>query len=332
VAIARALPRLRIARIAVALSTVIVSLLVIVVPATPAQAKPSVSDIQKQIDAANNKLEPIIEDYDQVHSLLQADQAKAAALETKLQPLQLQVTVATSALAPMATEAYKNGPGSTLSLMLNSDSTASLLDQMGIVDEIAHERQRRIAAVVATRDKYAAAKRKLDTTLSSLAAKNADLSAKKQTIEKQVNALQVLRRKVYSDTGPIGTLRPVPCPVTYIGGAAGVAARAACSKIGKPYVWAAAGPNSFDCSGLTLWAWAQAGKTLRHYTKWQWADGTPISRSQLRPGDLVFFFPPTLHHVGMYVGGGWMVNAPDTGDYVRMAKITKYPIAGYRRP
>lgn len=97
-------------------------------------------------------------------------------------------------------------------------------------------------------------------------------------------------------------------------------------------MWAAAGPNSFDCSGLTLYAWAKAGKTLRHYAKWQWEDGTPISRSQLRPGDLVFFYPPSLHHMGMYVGGGWMVHAPQTGDFVRMARLDSFPWAGERRP
>ncbi len=105
----------------------------------------------------------------------------------------------------------------------------------------------------------------------------------------------------------------------------------ACGEIGKQYVWAAAGPNTFDCSGLMVYAWGKAGKKLRHYTVWQWHDTTPIKRAQLRPGDLVFFFPPTLHHVGMYVGGGWMVNAPHTGDVVRMRRIDALPIAGYRR-
>jgi cell wall-associated NlpC family hydrolase len=120
--------------------------------------------------------------------------------------------------------------------------------------------------------------------------------------------------------------------VDYTAGPGGIAARKACTAIGRPYVWAADGPNSFDCSGLTLWAWAAAGVQLRHYTKWQWSDTTAVSRANLRPGDLVFYYPPTLHHVGIYVGGGWIVHAPHTGDYVRMAKLDSAPIAGYRRP
>jgi cell wall-associated NlpC family hydrolase len=95
---------------------------------------------------------------------------------------------------------------------------------------------------------------------------------------------------------------------------------------------AAAGPNGYDCSGLTLTAWAAAGLGLRHYTKWQWQDSRPISRAQLQPGDLVFFYSD-LHHVGIYVGGGTIVHAPHSGDHVRMAPIDRgMPIAGYRRP
>jgi cell wall-associated NlpC family hydrolase len=73
--------------------------------------------------------------------------------------------------------------------------------------------------------------------------------------------------------------------------------------------------------------------SLRHYTNWQWQDTKPVGRTDVRPGDLVFFFKD-LHHMGMYVGGGWMVHAPQTGDHVRMAKIDSpsLPIAGFRRP
>jgi cell wall-associated NlpC family hydrolase len=332
VANARARRLRRIRRQAIALCTVIATLLFIVVPGSPAQAKPTISEIEKQIDTANNTLEPIINEYDRVHSTLQADKAKAAALTTKLRPLQLQVAVALSQLAPLATQIYQAGPTTTLQLLLGAGSTANLLDQVGMSNEIARQRQVKIAAVKTLRDKYATAKAKLDQTLANVSAQNADLLAKKHTIETKIAALQKLRQQVYGTVGAIGALRPVACPFTYIGGAAGVAVRTACSEIGKPYVWAAAGPNTFDCSGLTLYAWAKAGKTLRHYTQWQWEDTTPVSRANLRPGDLVFFFPPSLHHMAMYVGGGWMVHAPHTGDHVRMAKIDTYPIAGYRRP
>jgi cell wall-associated NlpC family hydrolase len=100
---------------------------------------------------------------------------------------------------------------------------------------------------------------------------------------------------------------------------------------GHPYSWGAAGPKYYDCSGLTLTAWAAAGVTLGHYTEWQWNETKAVSADALQPGDLIFFYSDR-HHVGIYVGNGWMVHAPTTGDFVRMAQIAGRPIAGYRRP
>jgi cell wall-associated NlpC family hydrolase len=109
------------------------------------------------------------------------------------------------------------------------------------------------------------------------------------------------------------------------------------SQIGKPYQWAAAGPNSYDCSGLTMWAYDQVGVHLDHFTGDQWNEGAHVSRSELRPGDLVFFAtntsdPSTIHHVGMYVGGGEMVDAPYTGVNVRYDTIDRPDYIGAVRP
>jgi peptidoglycan DL-endopeptidase CwlO len=326
----RARRAFRISRIPLLLMAIL-SLVVGIAPA-PSYAGPSVGEIEKQIDAAYNKLEPVIEDYNRVHSDLAANKKKADALEAKLEPLELQAQTALSRLQPLTQRVYELGPNSMVTLLFSTEGSGALLNQLAMFDAIADQQREDIASVVAARDKYEKAKVQLDALVSTLQAQNADLATKKASIEKQIDSLQKLRLKVYGTSGPIGNLRPVPCPYTYITGAGGVAAKAACSEIGKPYVWAADGPSSFDCSGLTLYAWAKAGVTLRHYTKWQWEDTKPITRSQLRPGDLVFFYPPSLHHVGLYVGSGWMVHAPHTGDVVRMAKIDTMPIAGYRRP
>ena len=299
--------------------------------AVPAQAKPTIPELESQITAASNKLEPIIEEYDRVHSQLTTTQAKADALANKLQPLQLQASVALSRLQPIVTQVYEGGPATSLRLLLAS-SPGSILDEFTMANAVADVKRHQINTVLTARDKYQAAKRELDATVATLAAQNADLAAKKNVIQQQINALQKLRQQAYGASGSVGTLRPVACPFVYTTGKGGIAARKACSAIGKPYVWAAAGPNTFDCSGLTLWAWAAAGVTLRHYTKWQWADNKPVSRANLQPGDLVFFYPPSLHHMAIYVGGGWVVHAPTTGDVVRMARMDSFPIAGYRRP
>lgn len=89
---------------------------------------------------------------------------------------------------------------------------------------------------------------------------------------------------------------------------------------GKPYEWGGAGPDSYDCSGLTMYAWKAAGVSLPHSSKQQSQMGTPVSRSQLRPGDLVFFYSP-VSHVGVYIGNDQVVHAPDSGDVVKVSDI-----------
>jgi hypothetical protein len=102
-----------------------------------------------------------------------------------------------------------------------------------------------------------------------------------------------------------------------------VALDAALAHLGDPYVFAAGGPSTFDCSGLTQWAWAKAGVSLTHYTGSQAVQGVRVKANQLLPGDLVLF-GSDLHHVGMYLGAGYMLDAPYTGAYVRVDKISSF--------
>ena len=111
---------------------------------------------------------------------------------------------------------------------------------------------------------------------------------------------------------------------------AGAAVREAMAQLGKPYVWAAAGPNSFDCSGLMLFAWRAAGKSLPHSSRSQYASTTRVSVSQIRPGDLVVFGRP-IHHVGMYIGNGQMVEASRSGRPVKIGSIHRRDLVGVGR-
>ena len=98
------------------------------------------------------------------------------------------------------------------------------------------------------------------------------------------------------------------------------ALQAAITTEGDPYVWGAAGPSAFDCSGLVVWAYAQEGIALPHYTGDLWNSGMHVARSDLEPGDLVFFFPD-ISHVGIYVGDGLMIDAPDFGVPVHVEPV-----------
>lgn len=301
--------------------------------AAPARAEPSPAQVEKQIDAAWNQLEPVIEQYNRVHAQLQENRARQRSLAGRLKPLQSQVDAALAQVGGLAAQAYMQGSRTGMGSMLVSGGSADLADKLTYLDFMARARRAQVSDVIALRDKYAASKKDLDTLTAGLAARDADLAGRKKTIEKKINELQKLRIRAYGASGgATGKLRTGPCPATYTNDAGGKAARKACSLIGKPYIWAAAGPNGYDCSGLTLAAWAAAGVSLRHYTKWQWADNKPVSRGELKPGDLVFWFSD-LHHMGMYVGDDTVVHAPHTGDFVRMARLDDVgPIAGYRRP
>jgi cell wall-associated NlpC family hydrolase len=102
--------------------------------------------------------------------------------------------------------------------------------------------------------------------------------------------------------------------------AAQIAVDTALAQLGDPYVWAGAGPNSFDCSGLTQYAYKAAGISLPHSSKSQSTMGTHVAKADLKPGDLVFFYSP-VSHVGIYTGGGQMVHAPTSGDVVKVASV-----------
>lgn len=112
---------------------------------------------------------------------------------------------------------------------------------------------------------------------------------------------------------------------------AGVAVDAALSQVGKPYVWGASGPDSYDCSGLTMWAWAQAGVSLPHNSGAQYAATPRVDRSAVQPGDLMFFGSP-IHHVSMYIGNGQMVEAPYSGQTVRVVAADRSDFVGAGRP
>jgi len=303
-------------------------------PAAPASAAPSTpGDIENQINDAWNKLEPIIEQYNQVHGQLQDTQAKIDALQKQMSPLQMQVDLAMTRVGAMSAQLYERGPGSRITALLEAGTPATFADQLTTLDSIARQQSSQVSATAALLDTFAAKRKPLDDLEAQLAAQDADLAGKKNTIQAQLDQLQKLRLAAYGSSGQAaGNLRPVACPMEYYGDKGSQAAKKACSLIGKPYIWGDAGPAGYDCSGLTLAAWGSVGVTLGHFTGWQWTEGKPVTRAQLRPGDLVFWFSD-LHHMGMYVGGGWVVHAPHTGDYVRMAQLDRgLPVAGFRRP
>ncbi|HYZ57301.1 MAG TPA: C40 family peptidase [Streptosporangiaceae bacterium] len=192
---------------------------------------------------------------------------------------------------------------------------------------------RQLAAVRATRSLTArlsgqlASARTKERALAS--ARQAALAAQAAAAARAAAAAQAAAA-ARANSGPSNG-SPDQAPSWAGGAAAGsdqgsIAADWALSQLGRPYQWGAAGPYTYDCSGLTMVAWAQAGVTLLHYTGYQWEEGVHVPLDQLQRGDLLFYAtdnsdPATIHHVGIYIGNGEMVDAPYTGAYVRIDSI-----------
>ncbi len=298
-----------------------------------AHATPSPSSIEKQIDEQWNKLEPVIEQYNNVHNQLLKNQAQLKKIDKRLAPLELEVNLAMSQVGNMAGEAYMQGSPSAVQAMVISGSPTGLTEKLTFLDQISRHQRQSVSGAAALRDKLAADKRDLATLTQAVAARDKALAQQRKDIQKKVDDLQKLRIEAYGASGVAdGPFKTGPCPVDYTDDAGGRAAQRACDLIGKPYVFGAEGPGGYDCSGLTKVAWAKVGVHLEHFTGDQINTGRSVDRKDLKPGDLIFYGRP-VHHVGIYVGGNTMVHAPHTGDHVRMASIDRSgAITGIRRP
>ncbi|MEO3814999.1 NlpC/P60 family protein [Plantactinospora sp. B24E8] len=309
----------------------IASVAVLFVGMTPAVAEPSVSEIESQIDKNWRELEPLIEKHNATREDLAKKKKQAKKLQDKIAPLQKQIDAAMNRVSEFAVEAYKGDRASMMNAVLSNKTPSTLIGQLSVLDQFARREQREVQAVIDLKNRLAEQKAPLDALVAELTKTEAEQAKKKKQIDSEIDKLQRMRIEAYG-RGAGGPLRPAPCPATYPGGDMGTAVKYACAQIGKPYVWGAEGPGSYDCSGLTLRSWAQAGVSLPHNAARQYSVTSRVSRSQLKPGDLVFYFSP-ISHVGMYVGDGWIVHASTAGEPVKMARMDSVgSLAGFGRP
>jgi cell wall-associated NlpC family hydrolase len=309
--------RARFALVAVVVGTVFGGL----IGPSVAAAEPSPAQIEAQIDKKWEQLEPVIEQYNKVHAKLAVNQKKSAALQKKIGPLSLQADLAMNRVGAMAAQQYMIGPGADFNALLMAGSTGDLGAQLAMLDLLARSEKAAVAGVLKVRDQYDAEKRKLDALIAEQRKQDVQLAAQKKAINAEIVKLE--------KSLPPTIVRVEGCPrVSTVTTQEATAVKTACAQVGDPYVWGADGPNSFDCSGLTQYAWKSAGVSLTHHTGDQWGEGRSVSTP--RAGDLVFFYSD-LHHVGLYIGGGKMVHAPRAGKPVQVSSISTMPIAGYRR-
>jgi peptidoglycan DL-endopeptidase CwlO len=303
----------------------------IVLPANSAHAGPTVAEIEAQIQTIWNEAEPLIEKYNAVHEQYQKNKARQEQLQKQIEPLQREVDLGRQRVGVMAAAVYKGGRTDAFSAVVSSGSPQQLAEQLSFLDVLSREQDRQLAGVSKSKAQLDGQKAPIDALVAELAKQDADLAQHRKAIEAKLTELQKLRTQAYGSGGGTGSYRPWPCPSEYLPTNGYKAASFACKQAGIPYVWAAAGPNGYDCSGLTLAAWKQVGVYLPHNAAAQRRSMPYVSRANIQLGDLVFYYSD-LHHVAIYVGNGKVMSAPTFGDHVRMVSMDVMPVHSIGRP
>jgi cell wall-associated NlpC family hydrolase len=236
----------------------------------------------------------------------------------------------------------------TFGAMLASDSPAEFAAQASLIDAVSRRRAATLAeaaragaSAASAENRARAAVDAADTLARELRGRRADLKRRADRAAALFQRLSMAERQALTEAQTPGAAerasrsggRMPPPPVTVpVSGRAGTAVATARQQVGKPYVWGATGPGSFDCSGLTSYAWRAAGVTIPRTSRQQYAAGVKVSRSALRPGDLVYFGSP-VYHVAIYVGDNTMISAPQPGDVVKYQSVDAFSdYAGATRP
>jgi peptidoglycan DL-endopeptidase CwlO len=336
------------------LGALVTATLIAVGVASPALADPTPAQLKAQISAQNQALEPIIEQYNGLRVKIAADQAKAKKISAQIGPTQIRATVAESRLGDIARTVYETGPTTPAQALFSTQSTNQFVDMIGAMNEIARQQNDEIATVGTLVQTYRSQQAQLNVVIAAEKKQYDQLVSQKAEIQAKVDSLQKLldeaNAEAAASSGSSGggtssgttytksELMPVACPYTSSTGKGHIAAVKACSLVWdtshsppwRMYGWGDAGPDKYDCSGLTMTAWAAAGISLAHYTGSQWNESYAISSSSLRPGDLVFYFE-AHSHVALYVGGGWIVQAEETGQPLKMSHVDFTGPRYYRR-
>jgi cell wall-associated NlpC family hydrolase len=323
-------------------------------PGDPVKPAPTTStEATAQVKAYNEQFEKVTEQFNDARILSAKRLAEARAARAKVQLATRREKSFQLRIKQLVKSQARTDPYGTWGAMISSGSPDEFAAQVSVIDVVASRRaavlveasKARAAAAKAAADADRA-KAAADKLTKDLAAKRTDLAKREAQSKALLALLTASERKAYLDSqneapAPRASrdeTRVAPAPeeqapvvTAPASGGAATAIAVAKSKLGSPYVWAAAGPNVFDCSGLTMYAWAAAGVSLPHSSAMQMSSGTRVSISSMQPGDLVFYGSP-VHHVALYVGSGQVIHAPQSGDVVRYASVNMMPITGVTRP
>ena len=297
---------------------------------SPLADRPSSIELDKRIAGAARQLEILVEQYNGSREELHATRQRITTLSSRLRPLTRELEQRQALVDGLMSNTYqRTRTGPTVALFA-SEHPHEFVDKLLVLHQLASGEQQAAEELHQARTRLDATRVALNALAAQQARQQTELNTRKATVKGEIVALKQMRAIAYGGGSRYPETGTIPTP-DYIPGAAGDVVAFAFHQLGKPYRWGAAGPRSYDCSGLTLMAWRTAGVGLPHNAASQYASTARVSRDQLKPGDLVFFYNP-ISHVGLYVGGGRMVHAPEFGEHVRVARIDSLPIHGFGRP
>jgi cell wall-associated NlpC family hydrolase len=295
-----------------------------VVTAAATAAEPT--SVERRVAAATRKLEVVVEQYNGLREDVRRGRREADAIRARIGPLTRGVEERNAEVGAIAAAAYRGGGAHPVIGLLAAGAPEELGGRLALLEHLGRGRNRAAADLAAATASLAAARQALDTLLARERVQGAELAARKTRIEGEIARLDALRGGYSLGPAP-GAVPPPDLPP----GLAATAVRFAYAQLGKPYEWGGAGPGGYDCSGLTSAAWAAAGVRLPHNARAQYGAVARVSRAQLQPGDLVFYYAD-IHHVGLFVGGDRIIHAPQHGERIRFDRVGYQPVKGYGRP
>ena len=282
-------------------------------------SQPSLKDLVAEATQLSNEVDSLGQQYDSLKIQLGHANSEVKIANQAAARAEDAMAGSQKAVAQLAAMGYMNGGMDPTLQMLTSGNPDLFLSQVSTVQQLNDEAGMRLSTL---QREQLAAERAQTTAKEEIATADelqSQINGKVKTIHAKLDVLNSSAMSqamaVFSKTGSYPDI--VLPEATNVGT---TALRAALTQRGKPYVWGAAGPDSYDCSGLVMWAFAQEGISLPHYTGDQWNSGMHVSRADLEPGDLVFFFAD-ISHVGIYIGNDLMVDAPSTGQVVQVQPV-----------
>jgi peptidoglycan DL-endopeptidase CwlO len=311
-------------------SSLVAALAISVIPSGTATAAPTAGEIDRAINDLGVKLNAINEQYNDANALLKASRAKQATLQAQIKAYSVKTDAYEQRVNKIGAAAYVDGRPGMMRALITGGSPQNVLDQLQAYDIISADQQGDIDALLEAKKPLDAAKRKLDAEVQIQAKQEKVLRDRKAALNKDLAKWKALKaqQQPRASRSSTRTVTPVNVPVSGKGATVVAYARA---QIGDPYVFGADGPDSFDCSGLTLAAWAQVGVSMPHSARQQYAAFPKVSKANLRPGDIVFFYDPISHN-GIYIGAGMVIHAPQPGESVEQIAMSSMPDSGAVRP